>query len=129
MGHKANVVNWFEIYVEDMERARKFYETVLEIQMSPIPMPEDFKDFQMLSFPWVENAPNACGSLVKAVDVKPGTGGTLIYFTCEDCGVEASRVEPAGGKVLKPKTSIGEYGFICICMDSEGNTFGLHSMR
>ncbi len=129
MERKTNMVNWFEIYVEDLERAKKFYETVFEIQLQPVPMPEDWKDFQMIAFPWVENAPNASGALVKAVGVEPGTGGTFVYFTCEDCGIEESKVELAGGKVLQPKFPIGEHGFCSICMDTEGNTFGLHSMK
>jgi predicted enzyme related to lactoylglutathione lyase len=57
----------------------------------------------------------------------PGGGGTLIYFSCVDCAVEESRVEAAGGRVLKPKMAIGAYGFISLVLDSEGNTIGLHS--
>jgi predicted enzyme related to lactoylglutathione lyase len=57
-----------------------------------------------------------------------GGGGTLVYFNCGDCAVEASRVEAAGGRVYKEKFAIGEYGFIAIAADTEGNTIGLHSM-
>ena len=48
----VNAVTWFEIYVDDMDRARKFYETVLGEEMIPIPMPEGFSG-QMVAFPWV----------------------------------------------------------------------------
>jgi predicted enzyme related to lactoylglutathione lyase len=57
----------------------------------------------------------------------PGGGGTLIYFSCNDCAVEESRVEGAGGTVIKPKLSIGAYGFMSLVLDTEGNTIGLHS--
>ena len=57
-----------------------------------------------------------------------GAGGTLIYFSCEDCGVEASRVAAAGGQVFKEKFSIAPYGFIALIIDTEGNMIGLHSM-
>jgi uncharacterized protein len=58
-----------------------------------------------------------------------GGNSTLIYFSCDDCAVEESRVEAAGGRVQKPKMSIGEFGFISLAIDSEGNMFGLHSMK
>jgi uncharacterized protein len=53
----------------------------------------------------------------------------LIYFTCEDCANEESRVVSAGGKIEKEKFSIGDYGFISLVYDTEGNMFGLHSMK
>ena len=58
-----------------------------------------------------------------------GGNSTLVYFSCEDCAVEESRVESAGGKIQQPKMSIGEYGFITIANDTEGNMFGLHSLN
>jgi predicted enzyme related to lactoylglutathione lyase len=60
---------------------------------------------------------------------KAGRNSTLIYFACEDCAVEESKVEAAGGHIQKPKMSIGEYGFISLVVDSEGNLFGLYSMK
>lgn len=124
-----NPFTWVEIYVDDMSRAQKFYETVLEIQMSALPMPEGMGDMQMVSFPWAEGERNISGALVKMQDMKPGTGGTLVYFACDDCSVEESRIEKADGKVLQSKMSIGDYGFCSIVMDTEGNTIGLHSMK
>jgi uncharacterized protein len=85
--------------------------------------------FQMMTFPFVENQPNTSGALVKAAGMDSGGSGTVIYFTCDDCRTEQDRVENAGGKLLKEKFSIGEFGFCSICMDTEGNTFGLHSMK
>ncbi|MBK9257320.1 MAG: VOC family protein [Saprospiraceae bacterium] len=124
-----NPFTWVEIYVEDMSRAQKFYETVLEIQMTELPMPEGIDEMQMISFPWEENEKNISGALVKMEHMKPGSGGTLVYFACEDCSVEESRVTSAGGKVLQSKMSIGDYGFCSIAMDTEGNSIGLHSMK
>ncbi|ESU27371.1 glyoxalase/bleomycin resistance protein/dioxygenase [Flavobacterium limnosediminis JC2902] len=124
-----NPFTWVEIYVENMSRAQKFYETILAIQMAELPMPEGMGEMQMISFPWAENERNISGALVKMENMNPGTGGTLVYFACEDCATEESRVEKAGGKVLQPKMPIGEYGFCSIVMDTEGNTIGLHSMK
>jgi len=124
-----NPFTWVEIYVEDMRRAQKFYETVLQIKMIPMETPGDVGDLEMLSFPWAEGEKNISGALCKTNDMQPGTGGTVVYFTCEDCATETTRVERAGGKILQPKFQIGEYGFCSIVMDTEGNTIGLHSMK
>ena len=83
----------------------------------------------MLSFPWAEGQANISGALVKTAMMKAGTGGTVVYFACDDCAVEESRVKGAGGEVLQPKMSIGDYGFCSIVLDTEGNTIGLHSMK
>lgn len=126
---KQNIACWFEIYVNDMERAKKFYAKVLNIELADAPAMEGMPDMQMAFFPWVENAPNANGALVKMNDMPAGPGGTMIYFQCDDCSVEESRVAAAGGKVFQSKFQIGEHGFCAICSDTEGNTFGLHSMK
>lgn len=124
-----NPFTWVEIYVDDMSRAQKFYETVLGVNLTQMPMPEGMGEMQMLSFPWAENGGNISGALVKSNEMKPGTGGTLVYLTCDDCSVEESRVEAAGGKLLQAKMPIGQYGFCSVMLDTEGNTVGLHSMR
>jgi uncharacterized protein len=124
-----NPFTWLEIYVADMNRAQRFYETVLQIELAPLPMPEGMHNMQMLSFPFVENQPNMSGALVKMEGMQPGTGGTLAYFACEDCSVEETRVADAGGKILQPKMSLGNYGFCTLAMDTEGNTIGFHSMK
>jgi predicted enzyme related to lactoylglutathione lyase len=58
-----------------------------------------------------------------------GRNSVLIYFSCEDCAIEESRVVAAGGKIEKEKFSIGEYGFISLVYDTEGTMFGLHSLK
>ena len=128
MSENENPVNWFEIYVDDMERAKDFYSTVLNKELAQMDLPEGMDgDMKMVAFPMIPGAINSSGALVKSGEMKPGTGGTLIYFSCEDCSKEESRVEGAGGKVLQPKYQIGEHGYCSICMDTEGNTFGLYS--
>jgi predicted enzyme related to lactoylglutathione lyase len=56
-------------------------------------------------------------------------GGTMVYFECDDCSVEAGRVRANGGRIMKDKFPIGPHGFIAIGSDSEGNMIGLHSMK
>ncbi|MEP6262874.1 MAG: VOC family protein [Gillisia sp.] len=122
-----NPFTWIEIYVEDMSRAQKFYETVLQIKMTPMQAPDGFGDLEMVSFPWAEGETNISGALCKTREMKPGIGGTLVYFASDDCNKETARVEDAGGKVLQPKFQIGEHGFVSIVMDTEGNSIGIHS--
>jgi len=121
---RQNPVGWFEIYVQDMPRARTFYETVLGTTLSALPSPE----IEMWAFPMSMDATGASGALVKAPGV-PSGGSTMVYFTCDDCAVEGGRVAGAGGKVHRDKMSIGEYGFIVLAVDPDGNMFGLHSMQ
>lgn len=124
---KNNAIGWIEVPVEDMDRAIKFYETVFGFkierhQMGPI---------DMGWFSWIENGLGSGGSLVKSGDFyKPSTDGVLIYFTAHsgDLNNELSRIEPAGGKVLEPKTFIAEgYGYYALFIDTEGNRVALHS--
>ncbi len=119
-----NPIVWFEIYVQDMERAKRFYETVLKVQLQKLESP----GMEMWAFPMLMDAPGASGSLVKMEGVPSGGNSTLVYFTCTDCAVEAARVPAAGGRVQQEKMAIGEYGFIALAIDTEGNMFGLHSM-
>lgn len=122
---KPNPVVWFEIYVNDLERAKRFYETVFQATLEKLDSPAP--DIEMLSFPMQQNAPGAAGTLCKMPGYSPGMG-TIIYFACDDCAVEEARVEQAGGRIVKPKMSIGQYGWISLIADTEGNMIGLHSM-
>jgi len=124
-----NPITWVEIYVDDMSRAQKFYENVLQAELVPMENPPEMGDLQMVCFPWNENSPNISGALCKTEYMKPGNGGTLVYFDCEDSAIELSRVEAAGGKLIQDKFAIGQHGFCGIAMDTEGNTIGFHSMK
>jgi predicted enzyme related to lactoylglutathione lyase len=121
----GNPVGWFEIYVTDIERARKFYEAVLDIELQKLDSPGR----QMLQFRSDMKKYGAGGALVKMDGFGPGVGGTLVYFMSDDCAVEGARVKSAGGSIQREKESIGEYGFMVLAMDTEGNMFGLHSMK
>ena len=123
-----NPVIWFEIYVQDMPRAQKFYESVLKKTLEPLAAPES-APMQMMAFPMNMGALGAAGTLVKMDGVPSGQNSTLIYFACEDCAIEAARVVPAGGRIKQEKISIGEYGFMVHAYDPDGNLFGLHSMK
>ena len=123
-----NPVGWFEIYVDDLARAKTFYETVFDVKLESIGDPND-SSIQMLAFPSDMEKYGAAGALVKMEHVLAGGGGTLVYFSCDDCAIEASKVKAAGGSIQRPKMPIGGYGFISLVADSEGNMIGLHSMQ
>lgn len=120
---KPNPVGWFELYVQDMERAKAFYESVFEVTLESLPGTE----FEMWAFPMEMEKYGSPGALIKMEGCPSGPGGTLVYFSCEDCAVEAKRAAESGGSVFKEKFSIGPYGFISLVNDSEGNLIGLHS--
>ncbi|CAN5200034.1 VOC family protein [soil metagenome] len=122
---KRNPVGWFEIYVQDMARAKQFYESVFEVELVKLNNPE----LELLGFPAEMNQAGASGALVKMEGFPSGGNSTLIYFSCEDCAVEEGRVEKFGGYIQKRKMSIGEYGFISLVFDTERNMFGLHSLK
>ncbi len=124
---KTNAIGWFDIYVNDMGRAVSFYETVLKQKLENISDPTG--ETQMMAFPTDMATYGAGGALVKSSHARAGVGGTLVYFSVEDCSVEETRIAPAGGKVIRPKFSIGKFGWITLCQDTEGNMFGLSSMK
>ena len=123
---KMNTVGWFDIFVDDLDRAVAFYQIVVERTLEPIGDPTG--ETQMMSFPTDMSAYGAGGALSKSPHASPGMGGTIVYFSAEDCAVEVARVAGAGGQVLRPKFSIGEYGYVSLCKDTEGNVFGISSM-
>lgn len=120
----SNPVGWFEIYVQDMARARRFYETVLGVRLTPLDNP----GIEMLAFPMDQERYGASGALVHMPGFPSGGNSVLVYFHSADCSTEESRVVAAGGQIQRPKMSIGAYGFISLLQDTEGNMFGLHSM-
>jgi predicted enzyme related to lactoylglutathione lyase len=124
---KMNPVGWFEIYVSDMTRARAFYEQVLGLQLSSLGSPTP--EVELWAFPMDREASGASGALASMKGQQPSGNSTIVYFHCADCAVEAQRVPSAGGKILKEKFSIGQYGFIAMIADPEGNVVGLHSMK
>lgn len=120
-----NPVGWFEIYVQDMERAKRFYESVFQIKLERLDSP----GLEMWSFPMVMGRYGASGTLIKMEAIPSGGNSTLVYFSCKDCAIEAGRVAASGGRTQREKTSIGQYGFAAQAFDTEGNMFGLHSMQ
>jgi predicted enzyme related to lactoylglutathione lyase len=122
---KQNPVDWFEIYVENMDRAKEFYEGVLNVELSPL----ENAGVHLCTFPMEVNGSGAAGALVKMEGFASGGNSTLVYFRSQDCSIEEKRVSNFGGRVQKNKRSIGEHGFISLVIDTEGNMFGLHSMK
>ena len=120
-----NPVGWFEIYVQDMERATAFYKSVLQVELQELKNP----GIEMRTFPMNPTGARASGALVRMPGIPSGGNSTLVYFNCEDCATEAGRVVDAGGRIQKEKFSIGEHGFIALAFDTEGNMFGLHSRK
>ena len=128
MSKLDNAIGWFEIYVDDIERATAFYEGVFAQTLTRQAMGPNGPEMAM--FPGGPDGTGACGALVQMPQMrKPSTDGVLIYFSCDDCAVEQGRAEQFGGQVWGNKFPIGDRGFIAIIVDTEGNQIGLHSMQ
>jgi len=122
---KPNPAVWFEIYVQNLDRAKKFYESVFQGKLERLNSP----GIEMWAFPMEmkrigrrRRAGQDAGSSLRRQQ-------HLVYFGCEDGSVEEGRVTKSGGRIHKNKFSIGQYGFISLVIDTEGNMFGLHSMK
>jgi predicted enzyme related to lactoylglutathione lyase len=124
-----NIVGWFEIPVDDMERAIAFYEKVLNVKLSR----NKLGVLDMAWFPWVEGGYGSGGSLVHHPDhYKTSQEGVLIYLTSPtgDLKNELSRVNEAGGNVIRGKSIISEeHGFMGLFTDTEGNRIAIHSRK
>lgn len=120
-----NIINWFEIPTHDILRAKKFYETVFDIEMAQMEM----GGIPMAFFPMDETDEQVSGGLIQNEHYQPGHGGVVIYLNGNpDLSVPLSRVHDAGGRVVLPKTLISEeVGYMAFFMDTEGNKIALHS--
>jgi predicted enzyme related to lactoylglutathione lyase len=121
-----NPVGWFEIYVIDLDRARRFYSSVFNRTLKASTTDGTF---EALEFDGQMPGSGAMGALMKHPMRKPSQEGTMVYFSCEDCGKTSALALKHGGVVHKPKWSIGDHGFIAIIGDTEGNAIGLHSFN
>ncbi len=119
-----NFVVWFEIPVNNLDRAMKFYSTVMAVELQPV----DMGPKKGAMFPFAQNV--ASGSLLESKEKKPSNMGTMVYLNGgEDLSVPLKRVKGAGGKIVQEKISIGEHGFMAIFEDTEGNHVALHSQK
>ncbi len=118
----ASAINWFDIPVTDMNRAKAFYSALLGSELT---IAED-EQGMMATLPYQDGV---SGALMQGDDYTPSRQGSIIYLNGgDDLSVPLGKVEAAGGKVLTDKLSIGENGFIAFFLDTEGNRVGLHSM-
>lgn len=115
--------NWFELPVNDMDRAKKFYESIFKIKMADnMEMGTSVMSF----FPFVTDQDGATGTLMKQESYVPSHQGTLVYFSVPEINDVLPRISSSGGKILNEKTAIGEHGFVAHFEDPEGNRVALH---
>ena len=122
-----SAISWFEIPVTDFNRAKKFYTKVLGIGITDHPMPDPTMEYGV--FDYKPEKDGIGGAIFKGEGQNPSMEGATVYLNGgNDLSLPLSRVERAGGKVLTPKTDIGEHGFMALLVDTEGNKVALHSM-
>ncbi|KAA3610499.1 MAG: VOC family protein [Calditrichaeota bacterium] len=121
----ANAINWFEIPVSDLDRAKIFYEGIFNVKLDL----NEMGPMKMAFFPIDPEASGSAGTLIKAEGYTPSHSGSIVYFSVNDIEGTLSNVNSSGGKTLVPKTSIGEHGFFAHFEDCEGNRVALHSQQ
>lgn len=127
MDTTTNSLNWFEIPVADMQRAKHFYQVVFSMHMNETEM----MGMQMAFFPYENGSGKASGALVKSENHKPSSEGAIVYLNANPSMDELlEKIESMGGKVLLPKTQITpEVGYMAFFTDTEGNRVALHSQN
>jgi predicted enzyme related to lactoylglutathione lyase len=126
MSVETNALNWFEISVKDISRAKKFYQNIFEIEM----MEMEMMGMKYAMFPSDPTKGTVGGGLAQSQMHTPSATGAIIYLNGNpDLQNVLNRIEKAGGKISMPKTAIGENGFMAFFTDTEGNTVGLHSNK
>jgi predicted enzyme related to lactoylglutathione lyase len=121
-----NAINWFEIPVKNFNRAQTFYETVLDAKTQVM----EAMGMKMAFFPADLQGGGIGGGIIEGKGYEPSQSGTLVYLNGgDDLSVPLSRVEKAGGKIVLPKTAIGQNGFMAHFTDTEGNKVAFHSMK
>jgi predicted enzyme related to lactoylglutathione lyase len=119
----GKLIHWFDIPALDIERAGRFYSTVLGLELTHLEAPPDYV---MKWFPTDE--PHGGGGLIQGGGRKPSSDGPVVYFNAgDDLDTVLDRVEPAGGRVLSPKSGNPEWGYVAFFLDTEGNRVGLQS--
>lgn len=121
MSPKENPVNWFEIPVHDLNRAKAFYETVFETKLDVF----DLGEVRMAWFPRPKGVVGSSGGLIQAPGRTPSRTGTVVFFSVPDIDATLGAVEKSAGKVVMPKAQGGEHGAIAHFEDSEGNLVAL----
>ena len=123
-----NAISWFEIPTHDIDRAANFYEAIFNVSLIPL----DLQQLKMRMFPVEDPWKGVGGALCYNKEFyKPSaTDGPLIYLNGNpDVQNILDKVEPAGGKIVVPKTQISpEYGYMAVFIDTEGNRVALHSI-
>lgn len=118
----AHAINWFEIPSADFERAVTFYNTILDTTLHK----ELFNGRPNAIFQTGED--QISGAIVQNNIMQPSSSGAIVYLNADNQIEQIlQRIEPAGGQIVLPRTSIGDPGWIALFIDSEGNQVGLHS--
>ncbi len=121
----SNIIQWFEIPVQDMVRAKHFYQVVFSIHMHET----EIMGMHMAYFPGGQGNGPVTGALVKSALHKPSTEGVIIYLNANpDLQLVLNKIEAEGGKILMGKVLLDpQIGYTAFFMDTEGNKLALHS--
>lgn len=124
MTTKTNPVVYFEIPVNDIDRAIKFYKAVFGFEFSK----ENIDNNKMALFPFVDESSGISGALAKGQIYKPTKDGIIIYFNTAHIDETLKLATSNGGQILYPKTDNG-IGLVAEFEDTEGNRIALYQSK
>ncbi|MES2962303.1 MAG: VOC family protein [Bdellovibrionota bacterium] len=116
-----NLGTYFEIPVDDLDRAIEFYSRVFSCDFEKTSIHGN----EMAFFPFEVGSRGITGALAKGESYKPSLTGTLIYMDTNDIDSTLRKVLGSGGQTLFPKSEVPSYGWAAEFKDSEGNRVGL----
>jgi uncharacterized protein len=118
---KASSIVWFEIPVDNPERAQKFYKTMFGWKINPLP---HMADYWHLDTGGSDDSPDG-GMLTRRHETQPITN----YISVASVTKASAKVKKLGGTVCKPKTAVPGMGYFAVCRDTENNEFALWEMN
>ncbi len=96
-----NAINWFDIPAVDFDRAVTFYETIMDVTLRRAPSGGTMNGI----FPADREHNGVAGAVCTGEGYAPSAQGAIVYLNADGKLDEIlSRVEAAGGKILRPKT-------------------------
>lgn len=113
----------FEIVADNPERAMKFYKEVFGWEFNKWDGPQDY----WLVKTGEGSQPGINGGLTPKTNEGSGNTGGRITNSIDVPSIDefSNKISMEGGKVLSPKIPIPGVGYLAICEDTEGITFGI----
>ena len=127
MTKQADKVSWFEMPADDVKRVSEFYSKVFGWATPPM---GDDATFALTVKADENGNPTEVGGINGGFHKRQGASdaGPVVNIHVDDIDAKLAAVEAAGGRVIQPRTEVGEYGLsMALFSDTEGNVMGVYN--